>query len=397
MLPALLLAAAPQQSQSPGPVYLPPVHLIPNSTVPRPNWLPERSGEPTPAQPAGSSVVTTSASSPLDDPFRELEQDLLAPPVERISQTPADPATRPDSRSLNGGQPVPPQSVLNGAASRLPPPARIAPDNELVPLPGERMDSMRGGVAEAWPASSSDNRPPYVQDEPAAGQDNSGDTQEPTRRPADKDCDEFRQKLLVDPIVEIALDISPPRHPRASTAANIYRDWLDLYGQLICSGTLVDLRRGYIIVDTGAGRQKISVADLGEADLAAVASAWQIPRSCLVSSGYFAGRCWEGQTITWHAANLCHKPLYFEEVALERYGHSDGPFVQPLRSTAHFFVNLLTLPYQTGIHPPNECIYALGYYRPGNCAPWLAYPVPISREGAARQATVMLTGAYTLF
>lgn len=342
-------------------------------------------------------MVTASASLPLDDPFQELEQDLLAPPVERVSQTPADPATRPAPRNLNGGQLAPPQSVLNGAASPLPPPARIAPDNELVPLPGERMGTLRGGTAEAWPASSGGSLSAWPQDEPAAGQDPGDESQEPARRPADKDCEEFRQKLLIDPIIDIALDISPPRHSRANANANIHRDWTDLYGQLICSGTLVDLRRGYVIVDSGSGRQKIPVSDLCEADLAAVASAWQIPRSCLVSSGYFAGRCWEGQTMTWHAANLCHKPLYFEEVALERYGHSDGPFVQPLRSTGHFFVSLLTLPYQTGIHPPNECIYALGYYRPGNCAPWLAYPVPISRAGAARQATVMLTGAYTLF
>jgi hypothetical protein len=79
---------------------------------------------------------------------------------------------------------------------------------------------------------------------------------------------------------------------------------------------------------------------------------------------------------------LCHKPLYFEEVGLERYGHTMGPFLEPVHSGAHFFLNVAFLPYKMGINPPHECQYALGYYRPGNCAPWLVPPVPISLRGA---------------
>jgi len=40
----------------------------------------------------------------------------------------------------------------------------------------------------------------------------------------------------------------------------------------------------------------------------------------------------------------------------------------------------------------NECQYALGHYRPGNCAPWTVGPVPISLRGALLQAKVV-TGA----
>ena len=89
--------------------------------------------------------------------------------------------------------------------------------------------------------------------------------------------------------------------------------------------------------------------------------------------------------MTWTASALCHKPLYFEEVQVERYGHTAG-IVQPFISGAHFFVNIAFLPYNMGINPPNECQYALGYYRPGNCAPWLMPPVPLSIRGAAVQA-----------
>ena len=76
----------------------------------------------------------------------------------------------------------------------------------------------------------------------------------------------------------------------------------------------------------------------------------------------------------WKASALCHKPLYFEDEALERYGHSWGPCLDPLVSGAHFFCKLPVLPYCMGVHPPNECMYALGHYRPGNCAPYMMRP-----------------------
>ncbi len=88
----------------------------------------------------------------------------------------------------------------------------------------------------------------------------------------------------------------------------------------------------------------------------------------------------------WKASAICHKPLYFEDEALERYGHSWGPYLDPIVSGAHFFSRLPVLPYCMGVTPPNECMYALGYYRPGNCAPYLIPPVPISCRGAVLEA-----------
>ena len=52
---------------------------------------------------------------------------------------------------------------------------------------------------------------------------------------------------------------------------------------------------------------------------------------------------------TWKASGLCHKPLYFEDVQLERYGHSWNPVVQPFMSAAHFFVSVPLLPYKMGL------------------------------------------------
>lgn len=111
------------------------------------------------------------------------------------------------------------------------------------------------------------------------------------------------------------------------------------------------------------------------------------PFACSIEDGtVFAPRCWCDITYMWKASGLCHKPLYFEDVHLERYGHSWGPFVQPLVSGAHFFGTLPILPYKMGLKTPNECVYTLGHYRPGDCAPYLIDPIPFTWRAALYQA-----------
>lgn len=122
----------------------------------------------------------------------------------------------------------------------------------------------------------------------------------------------------------------------------------------------------------------------------------ELPYECALDDETFAGRHWAETLYTWKASSLCHKPLYFEELALERYGHSKGPFVQPLYSAAHFFASLPALPYLMGLRPPKECVYALGHYRPGSCAPYLKYPIPISTRGALLQAGAVVGTAAVL-
>jgi hypothetical protein len=111
------------------------------------------------------------------------------------------------------------------------------------------------------------------------------------------------------------------------------------------------------------------------------------PIECPIDEGdIYGGRCWNETTYMWKASAICHKPLYFEDEALERYGHSWGPYLDPIVSGAHFFSRLPVLPYCMGVTPPNECMYALGYYRPGNCAPYMIPPVPLSCRGAILEA-----------
>ena len=207
-------------------------------------------------------------------------------------------------------------------------------------------------------------------------------------RPVRLTCDQHRRNLLSGSIRDISLDISPRASRIRDQYIAISRSWTDRLGNVIATGAMADLRRGYVIIDGINGRQKIPYSKLSDADWAAVSDYWQIPELCSTGDNRLPQRNWVPQSFTWTASSLCHKPLYFENQQLERYGHTHGPILQPFHSTAHFFVSLVTLPYATAIHPPTECRSALGYYRPGNCAPWLKDPVPISLDGLKRQALV---------
>lgn len=120
------------------------------------------------------------------------------------------------------------------------------------------------------------------------------------------------------------------------------------------------------------------------------------PISCPVDDSIFHPRDWNEMYIAWTASGLCHKPLYFEERHLERYGHSTGPYTQPFVSMAHFFGSLLVLPYNMGIRTPDECVYALGHYRPGSCAPYLIPALPFTPRAALFQAGAVVGTAAVL-
>jgi len=98
----------------------------------------------------------------------------------------------------------------------------------------------------------------------------------------------------------------------------------------------------------------------------------------------------------WIPTNLHHKPLYFEDVALERYGQQYPYGIQPFVSIAKFGVQGIGLPYQMAIDPICRDIYDLGYYRPGDNAPELIYQVPFNLQAAAAAGGVY-TGLIFLF
>ncbi len=107
------------------------------------------------------------------------------------------------------------------------------------------------------------------------------------------------------------------------------------------------------------------------------------------ASGPFPERAFPAIVMPWEAPNYFHYPLYFEDPALERYGHTHHAFVQPLASIGRFGVQLLSLPYQMTIDPPCREVYSLGWYRPGECAPKLHYQVPLDAKAAVVQVATV--------
>lgn len=68
----------------------------------------------------------------------------------------------------------------------------------------------------------------------------------------------------------------------------------------------------------------------------------------------------------WAAPDITHKPLYFEDVALERYGQTRGFVKQPFVSGFNFVKSAVFLPYYSLYDPINSCDGPLGYCRPGD-------------------------------
>jgi hypothetical protein len=102
-------------------------------------------------------------------------------------------------------------------------------------------------------------------------------------------------------------------------------------------------------------------------------------------------RCWAEFCYLWDASCFFHRPLYFEEINLERYGYGCGDCLQPGVSAAHFFGSVTALPYLMTVDCPHECEYTLGHYRPGSCPPWRHHWPPCDGLATAAEAGV-LTG-----
>ncbi len=142
-------------------------------------------------------------------------------------------------------------------------------------------------------------------------------------------------------------------------------------------------RLEYVCPDHGTVRPIDQLTDLiGPPDGA-------LPKDCPVDRDTPLTRAFPCSTFTWKASALCHKPLYFEEVGLERYGHTISPAAQPVISGATFLANVVLLPYHVGVNPPWECQYALGYYRPGSCAPFIRSHAPLEAQGIALQVVAI--------
>lgn len=302
------------------------------------------------------------------------------------TQLPQDPLSNVEPPPAPGGEAVQPELVS---------PMPIRPQTDPSPLdraPNQKSDPFgdRGADSEA----------DKEMDEDA----DQGDKREELKMPKRKkdsntnSCNDMRERVRNMRLSDISLDVSPEygeglrtresgEKERLNFAASApIRDWTDFTGTIVATGRLIDLRDDCVVLDQNGREQKVPLRDLSDIDVAYVADAWNLPMQCGIGYEPYAGRQFIPSAMEWKASGLCHKPLYFEDVQLERYGHEVGPVLQPLISSAHFFGNMLILPYKMGVNLPGECQYPLGYYRPGDCAPYMIQPFPFSLRGAAVQA-----------
>lgn len=221
-------------------------------------------------------------------------------------------------------------------------------------------------------------------------------------------CNTMRERMDSRPLTAMKLNPSPKygnagrfdgtdteRARKAFADTTKVREWHDYLGRQVATGRFVDMKNNMVYIDDVGKISTIHYLDLSDRDTEYVGLAWKIPGRCGTGYEPLVERNFIPTQFQWTASGLCHKPGYFEQPQLERYGHEVGPVLQPLLSSAHFFTSIAILPYKMGIHPPNECQYSLGYIRPGNCAPYMMQPFPWSLRGAAVQAGVV-TGAAAL-
>lgn len=110
----------------------------------------------------------------------------------------------------------------------------------------------------------------------------------------------------------------------------------------------------------------------------------------------YTPRAFDESVFNWDASNVYSYPLYFEDKALERYGHTHHAVLQPFVSVRRLGAQLALLPYQMAIKPPLHHRHALGYFRPGEWAPKLHYQIPLNAKAALVQAGVV-TGTFIVF
>ncbi len=92
--------------------------------------------------------------------------------------------------------------------------------------------------------------------------------------------------------------------------------------------------------------------------------------------------------LMWEAPAIAHRPLYFEDINLERHGYKI-PIVQPAVSAAHFFGRVPLLPYLAASEGHREPQYTLGHYRPGDYAPYSLYVPKLKLDGSIAEAAFM--------
>jgi hypothetical protein len=397
-----------------------PVLRAANDSVllPPPNRSTTKStGAPRRLTPANPNALKSVKQGPDDDvttrprsaePMTDVPGDSTAAPAERANprryaeEVPGETAVQPDTaEGIFGDQPTPttPPAASDSRMTETPaapgdPPTSAAPPTAVdpparLPFPDES----------PLPTTPEAMTPAEERDEEIReflfGRKDADDTRGVGEL---GDCDKTNKEVLGKRVVDISVDISP-KASDVKSAWSYDRPWKDVTGRTLFVGRPLSVdptSREAVFEVAGGGQRRVKLQDLSPAEQGYFLAIYPLPIECPLIDETFEPRSWVASTYVWKASAACHKPLYFEDVHLERYGHSVGPILQPFASSAHFFGTIPLLPYKMGVHTPNECMYTLGYYRPGNCAPYMLDPIPLSARGALFQAGAVAGGVVVI-
>jgi hypothetical protein len=98
----------------------------------------------------------------------------------------------------------------------------------------------------------------------------------------------------------------------------------------------------------------------------------------------------------WQPTNMFHRPTYFEDVAVERYGQSRFPHFQPIISGAKFATTFPILPYKMALERPFSCVTTMGLAPPGDCTACVKEKIPWRWNAALAEAVVVTGLAFAL-
>ncbi len=255
--------------------------------------------------------------------------------------------------------------------------ARAKREAPATVVPGEANLQWKGAFGTArWPAATLDSRVVQASAEvPLDAAQPSRAVNPPRREPGSRLAPSPDRSLAAGP--PLPIQIGPATEPGAAPPPTLEQQ---LAGQPNVAEKCISPR------DLKSIRQITADIGVSPADLTGDK---QLPPECTLGDTPLEPRRWHRITFAWTAASTCHNPLYFEEEQLERYGHSWGPVKQTAASAVQFFATVPLLPYFMGVYPPNECIYDLGQYQPGSCAPYYLDPLPLSVRGALYEGSFL--------
>lgn len=128
----------------------------------------------------------------------------------------------------------------------------------------------------------------------------------------------------------------------------------------------VDARLGAEVVERRKNATEAEIDNFAESRFGEWTSpSWDV--TCVAPRFY-------SRDVVWAAPAVFHRPLYFEQPNVERYGHHvscglGGDCLQSAICAAHFFATVPLLPCRVGSQPCMDHEYVLGCYRPGSCNP----------------------------